>query len=207
MDFQLPKVYPITDVSITKLSHLEQVKQLIKGGAELVQIREKYASPKEFYKSAKVVMDFVRGSQVKIIINDRVDIALAVKADGVHLGQDDLPPILARKILGENMIIGFSIHNLEQAVEAVQFPIDYVAAGPIFATQTKENPAEVLGIEGLKKVRQAIGRFPLVAIGGINFETATTVLANGADSLAVISTILKPAEKISQNLKHLVEHL
>jgi thiamine-phosphate pyrophosphorylase len=207
MPFQLPKIYPITDVSITQLSHLEQVKQLIKGGAELIQLREKYASPKEFYASAKAVMDLVRGSEVKIIINDRVDIALAVKADGVHLGQDDLPPVYARKILGEKAIIGFSTHNLAQAVEAAQFPIDYVAIGPVFVTQTKENPDEVVGIEGLKKVRQAIENFPLVAIGGIGFKSANTVLSNGADSVAVISAILKPAKKISENFRHFVEHL
>jgi thiamine-phosphate pyrophosphorylase len=207
MPFQLPKIYPITDVSITRLSHLEQVKRLIEGGAELIQLREKYASPKEFYASAKAVMDLVRGSEVKIIINDRVDIALAVKADGIHLGQDDLPPVYARKILGEKAIIGFSTHNLAQAVEAVQFSINYVAIGPIFATQTKENPDEIVGIEGLTKVREAIGNFPLVAIGGIGFKSANTVLSNGADSVAVISAILKPAEKISENLKLFVEHL
>jgi thiamine-phosphate pyrophosphorylase len=207
MPFQLPKIYPITDVSITRLSHLEQVKRLIEGGAELIQLREKYASPKEFYASAKAVMDLVRGSGVKIIINDRVDIALAVKADGVHLGQDDLPPVYARKILGEKAIIGFSTHNLVQAVEAVQFSINYVAIGPIFATQTKANPDEIVGIEGLKKVRQAIGNFPLVAIGGIGFKSANTVLSNGADSVAVISAILKPAKKISENFRHFVEHL
>src|SRR5262245_39155283 len=137
MSFSLPKFYPITDISITKLSHLEQVKRLVKGGAKFIQLRDKYSSPRDFYEAAKAVMDFVRETEVKIIINDRVDIALAVKADGVHLGQDDLPPVHAREILGASAIIGFSTHNVSQAIEAIQFPIDYLAIGPVFATTTK----------------------------------------------------------------------
>jgi len=207
MNFRLPKIYPITDVSISGLSHLEQVKRLIEGGAQLIQLREKNASPKVFYESAKEVMELVRGSKVKIIINDRADIALAVKADGVHLGQDDLSPSHARQILGENAIIGFSTHSVTQAIEATQFPINYVAIGPIFETKTKENPDETVGIKGLKKVRDSIGDFPLVAIGGIDFKTAQTVLENGADSLAMISAILTPAERIPENLKQFVKHL
>jgi thiamine-phosphate pyrophosphorylase len=207
MDFQLPKIYPITDVSITDLSHLEQVKRLIEGGAELIQIREKHASPREFYESAQEVMDFVSGSQVKIIINDRVDIALAVKADGVHLGQDDLSPVHARKILGEDAIIGFSTHSILQAIEAIDFPVNYIAIGPVFETNTKENPDAVVGVAGLQKVRQATGDFPLVAIGGIDFAAANTVLENGADSIAVISAILQPAGRISENLRQFVKHL
>ncbi|MBX7173315.1 MAG: thiamine phosphate synthase [Pyrinomonadaceae bacterium] len=204
---ELPKIYPITDVSITKLSHLEQVKQLIHGGARFIQLREKYSSPKEFYEAAKAVMDFVRNTNVKIIINDRVDIALAVKADGVHLGQDDLPPIYAREILGKEAIIGFSTHSVAQAVEAVKFPINYAAIGPIFDTTTKENPDATIGIEGLKTVRQAIGDFPLVAIGGIDFENFSSVLENGADSAAIISAILKPSHRISENFGIFVKQL
>lgn len=207
MEFQLPQIYPITDVSITKLSHLEQVKQLITGGAKFIQLREKYASPKEFYESAKEVMDFVRNTEVKIIINDRIDIALAVKADGVHLGQDDLSPASAREILGEDAIIGFSTHDVAQAIDATQFPINYVAIGPIFDTTTKENPDATIGISGLKSIRSAIGDFPLVAIGGIDFENYHAVLENGADSVAIISSILKPANQISVNLNKFVKHL
>lgn len=207
MPFSLPKIYPITDISITKLSHLEQVTQLIEGGAKLIQLRDKHSSPKDFYESAKTVMDFTHGKDVKIIINDRVDIALAVKADGVHLGQDDLPPKYAREILGENAIIGFSTHNISQAIEAVQMPLDYVAVGPIFATVTKENPDPIVGLEGLKTVREAIGDFPLVAIGGINFENANDVLQNGADSIAIISQILHEPSKIAQTFRQFVEHL
>ena len=206
MTFSLPKIYPITDVSITDLSHLEQTKRLVAGGAKIIQLREKTASPAEFYEAAQAVMLFARKRNVKIIINDRVDIALAVGADGVHLGQNDLPPDQARKILGEKAIIGFSTHNIEQALEAVKLPINYLAIGPIFATNTKENPDTIVGIEGLSKVREAIGDFPLVAIGGINFENARDILANGADSIAVISAILKPASDISENINQFIKH-
>ena len=207
MTFSLPKIYPLTDVSITKFSHLEQTKQLIAGSAKIIQLREKKASSGDFYQAAKEVMLFARERNVKIIINDRVDIALAIGADGVHLGQDDLPPTEARKILGEKAIIGFSTHNIEQAIEAVLLPINYLAIGPIFATTTKENADPVIGIEGLLKVRQAIGNFPLVAIGGIDFENARHILANGADSIAVISAILNPSAKISDNIRHFIKHL
>jgi thiamine-phosphate pyrophosphorylase len=207
MKFALPKIYPITDVKLTELSHLEQVKCLIAGGAEFIQLREKHASPKDFYQSAIEVLEYARPRNVKIIINDRVDIALSTGADGVHLGQEDLPPEQARKILGENAIIGFSTHSVAQAIEAMKFPVDYIAIGPVFPTVSKENPDDVVGTEGVKIVREAIGDFPLVAIGGITFENAQNVLQSGADSLALISTILKPADQITDNIKELIRLL
>jgi thiamine-phosphate pyrophosphorylase len=201
MKFELPKVYPITDVSISKLSHLKQVEKLIEGGARFIQLREKHASSKDFYDAAKAVLEFARPGNVKIIINDRVDIALAIKADGVHLGQDDLPPQTAREILGEKAIIGFSTHSVEQAIEAVKLPLDYVAIGAVFQTFSKEKPEAIIGTEGVKKVREAIGNFPLVAIGGINFENARGVFQSGADSVAIISSILNPPHLIAKNTK------
>lgn len=197
----LPKIYPITDAGLSKLSHAEQVKKLIEGGAEFIQLREKHASPFDFYKSAKKALEIARRKDVKIIINDRVDIALMLKADGVHLGQDDLPPEKVREILGERAIIGSSTHNLEQALEAKNKPIDYIAIGPIFATTTKENPDKIVGIKGLKKICQEIGKFPLVAIGGINFENYQEVLDNGADTVAIIHGILSDAKKITQTFR------
>jgi thiamine-phosphate pyrophosphorylase len=197
----LPKIYPITDTRLTGLSHARQVERLIKGGARFIQLREKYASPKEFYDDAKAAIEIARQTGVKIIINDRVDIALALKADGIHLGQDDLPPQSARRILGENAIIGFSTHNVHQAIDAVKFPIDYVAIGPVFATSTKENADEIVGVEGVKRVRAAIGDFPLVTIGGITAANFREVFEAGADSLAVIKAILFPPEKIEENLQ------
>ena len=201
MNLILPKIYPITDTRLTRLSHAEQVEKLISGGALIIQLREKYASPKEFYDDAKTAIEIARQTSVKIIINDRVDIALALKADGVHLGQDDLPPAKAREMLGEKAIIGFSTHSIEQAIEAVQLPIDYVAIGPVFLTATKENPDEIVGIEGVRRVRAAIGGFPLVAIGGITARNFREVFEAGADSVAVIKSILSPPDKIVENLQ------
>ena len=201
----LPKVYPITDARLTGLSHAAQVEKLIAGGATFIQLREKYLAPKDFYEDARRALEIARGAGVKIIINDRVDIALALKTDGVHLGQDDLPPAMARKILGENAIVGFSTHSVAQAVEALNFPIDYLAIGPVFATKTKENPDEVVGVEGVEKVRAAVADFPLVAIGGINSENFVEVLRAGANSVAVIGDLLSRADKISEKLRNFIE--
>lgn len=203
MQNRLPKIYPITDRQITGLSHAEQVLRLIEGGATLVQLRDKHASSREFYREAEAALNIARRHRVRILINDRVDIALALNADGVHLGQDDLPPAEARKILGDKAIIGFSTHSVEQAVRATttaRLPVDYVAIGPVFSTKTKGNPEEIVGLEGVRQVREAIGNFPLVAIGGITSENYREVFRSGADSLAIISGILSPPEKITENL-------
>ena len=201
MNFEFPKIYPITDVRLSGISHAEQVKRLIDGGAEFIQLREKYLAPKDFYADAENALKIAREANVKIIINDRVDFAFTLKADGVHLGQDDLPPDNAREILGENALIGFSTHNINQAIEAIKYPVDYIAIGPVFATATKENADAVVGLEGVKKVRNAIGNFPLIAIGGINFENFQTVLDSGADSIAIISGIVSDPEKIAENYR------
>jgi thiamine-phosphate pyrophosphorylase len=195
-NFLPPKIYPITDCRISRLSHAAQVERLIAGGARFVQLREKHASPRDFYTEAEQALKIARAHNVKIIINDRVDLALALNADGVHLGQDDLPPEKARKILGGTAIIGFSTHSVEQAIAAIKFPVDYIAIGPIFETASKENPDAVVGLDGLKKVRKAIDDFPLVAIGGINHENARSVLEAGANSVAVISCLLDEPDKI-----------
>ncbi|HYP50138.1 MAG TPA: thiamine phosphate synthase, partial [Pyrinomonadaceae bacterium] len=202
--FELPKIYPITDRRISGLSHAEQVEKLIAGGARIIQLREKHLAPKDFYSEAEKVLAFARPRNVKIIINDRVDLALTLKADGIHLGQDDLPPAEARKILGESAIIGFSTHSVEQAIAAVKFPVDYIAIGPIFETSTKENPDAVIGIEGLRQVRETIGAFPLVAIGGITKENARLCLEAGADSVAVISCLLNEPEQIAEKTIELI---
>lgn len=201
MNLILPKIYPITDTRLTGLLHARQVEKLIGGGARVIQLREKRAAPNDFYEDARAAIEIARKNSVKIIINDRVDIALALKADGVHLGQDDLPPEKARALLGKNALIGFSTHSVSQAIEAVRFPIDYIAIGPVFSTQTKENPDKIVGIEGVRRVREAIGDFPLVAIGGITAENFREVFEAGADSLAVIKGVLFPPERIEENLQ------
>ncbi|HJU56876.1 MAG TPA: thiamine phosphate synthase [Pyrinomonadaceae bacterium] len=190
MRIHLPKIYPITDARLSGLSHAEQVRRLGAGGATLVQLREKHLSPREFYREAEEALRVARELGVRLIINDRADIAHALAADGVHLGQDDLPPAAARATLGECAVIGFSTHNEEQAREAIELPVDYLAIGPIFQTSSKENPDPVVGLEGLRRVRRIVGQIPLVAIGGIRPENAREVLRAGADSVAVISLLL-----------------
>ena len=160
------------------------------GGATFIQLREKHSSPREFYGEAGEALRVARELGVRLIVNDRADIALAVGADGVHLGQDDLPPAAARELLGERAVIGFSTHNAEQAREAARLPVNYIAIGPIFETSSKENPDPVVGLEGLRRVRQVVGQIPLVAIGGVRPENLPEVLRAGADSVAVISLLL-----------------
>jgi len=201
----LPKVYPITDTDLSGLSHLEQVRRLIDGGATLIQLRDKKAPSGEFYEAAAEVMSFARPRGVKIIINDRVDISLAAGADGVHLGQDDLPPKHARKLLGENAIIGISTHSIDQAREALALPVDYIAVGPIFATATKADHEPLVGIDGLLEFRTGIGDFPLVAIGGINRENAAFVLAAGANCVAVIHDMVSKADQIANRMRELTD--
>jgi len=201
----LPKVYPITDTDLSGLSHLEQVRRLIDGGATLIQLRDKKAPSGEFYEAAAEVMSFARPRGVKIIINDRVDISLAAGADGVHLGQDDLPPKHARKLLGENTIIGISTHSIDQAREALALPVDYIAVGPIFATATKADHEPLVGIDGLLEFRTGIGDFPLVAIGGINRENAAFVLAAGANCVAVIHDMVSKADQIANRMRELTD--
>ena len=183
------RLYPLTDRRLSGLSHAEQVSQLSEGGATLVQLREKFLSPLEFYGEAEAALRVARTCGIKIIINDRVDIALALNADGVHLGQEDMPPQAARRVLGPDAIIGFSTHNLEQARLAAEMPVDYVAIGPVFATTTKQASDTPVGLEGLRLARHAIGSCPLVAIGGITLENSLDALAAGANAIALIRDI------------------
>lgn len=201
--FTLPKIYPITDTSISGLSHRDQVEQLIDGGATLIQLREKHASPKEFFHVAREALTIAHSAGTKLIINDRVDIALAIGADGVHLGQTDMPVEAARRLLGDDAIVGFSTHNLNQVEAAVSFPIDYLAFGPIFPTATKENPDPIVGLTELADIKNLVGSLPLVAIGGISARAIREVLISGADSVAVISAVLTRAHPIAENLRNL----
>jgi thiamine-phosphate pyrophosphorylase len=188
--FGLPRLYAITDTKLSGLSHSVQVEALCSGGAKLIQLREESLGADEFYTEAKRALEVGRRYDARILINDRVDIALAVAADGVHLGQTDLPPEAARRVLGDKMIIGFSTHNLQQAKNAAKLPIDYLAVGPIFPTSTKTDTADVVGLAGLSEVRAAIQKIPLVAIGGIRPNRAQAVFDAGADSVAVVSFLI-----------------
>jgi len=207
VSFRLPKIYPLTDVGLTGLTHAEQVRRLAKGGATLIQLRDKTSGAREFLESARAAVIAARECGVKLIINDRADIAVAVGADGVHLGQDDLPVSAARELLGAQAIIGLSTHSLSQAEAATKLAIDYLALGPVFSTSTKDDTAPELGLTGLTEVRNRIAEFPLVAIGGITVDRALEVLHAGANSLAVISALLRNPDQITAQttrLLHLV---
>ena len=207
MSFKLPNVYPLTDVGFTGLTHAEQVLRLAQGGATLIQLREKRKGTREFYESAKLAVKIAHEHGVKIIINDRADIAVAVEADGVHLGQCDLPARAARQLLGPKAIVGLSTHNLSQAREALTEQIDYLAVGPIFSTATKEDTEAELGLDGLITIRQQLGAFPLVAIGGISAQLAPEVLRAGADSVALISALLTNPNEITSKTAALFQQL
>jgi thiamine-phosphate pyrophosphorylase len=195
MSFELPKLYPITDRRLSGLSHAEQVARLCEGGATLVQLREKHLSPREFYREAVEALKVARLFGARVVVNDRVDVALAAGAGGVHLGQDDMPPEAARALLGEGKVVGFSTHGVEQASGAARLPVDYIAIGPVFSTSSKERPDPVVGLEGVRRVRGAVGgSVKLVAIGGISLESAPSVLEAGADSVAVIGALLDTSD-------------
>ncbi|HEU4767424.1 MAG TPA: thiamine phosphate synthase [Pyrinomonadaceae bacterium] len=206
---KIPKIYPITDTQISGLSHADQVVQLSNGGATFVQLREKNLSPLDFHNEAKSALTVARQNGVRLIINDRVDVALALGSDGVHLGQDDLPPEAARDLLGDQFIIGYSTHNVAQAVAAAKLPVDYVAIGPIFPTGTKTNPDPTVGLDGLRAVRESVGSETLlVAIGGITLENAPAVIEAGADSVALISALLSAGPTgISVSYRSLAQRL
>ena len=197
MRFGLPRVYPLTDVQLSGLSHAEQVHLLSFGGATLIQLREKQQQALQFYEQAKAAVATARKTGAQLIINDRVDMVLAAGAHGVHLGQDDLPPEAARKLLGNEAIIGYSTHNVEQAQQALTFPINYIAIGPIFETTSKSDTSPTLGLPGLQAVRKVVGNFPLVAIGGISHTNAPEVIEAGADAVAVISALLSDPARIT----------
>jgi len=201
MRLPLPKIYPLTDTVVSGLSHTEQVRRLLAGGATLIQLREKLAPARTFLDEAIEATRLVHAHGAKLIINDRVDIARAVHADGVHLGQDDMPVEAARRLLGEQAIIGFSTHNLEQVKAALDLPIDYLAFGPVFSTTSKDRPDPVVGLEGVRDARRLAGILPLVAIGGITLTTLNPTLRAGAESVALISAVLAGGSGIAENLK------
>jgi len=183
-------LYLVTDRSLARgRNTLEIIRAAVDGGATVVQLREKDCSTREFIEQGLAIKDFLKGRSVPLIINDRVDVAQAVEADGVHLGQTDMPLGTAKKILGDSMIIGISAESLQDAVEAERGGADYLGVSPIFATPTKTDTAPPLGLKGLREIRKAVG-LPLVGIGGLNRENAAEVIRNGADGVAVVSAIV-----------------
>ena len=187
---ELPRLYAILDPSQLKgISELEAARRLSEAGVKLIQYRDKHASSRRLCMTALKLAEIVSGVEGDLIVNDRPDIAFLAGASGVHVGQEDIPLESVRSILGEDAVIGLSTHTLEQVREGEQTSADYLAFGPIFATQSKDHPDVVVGLEGLRMAREATTK-PLVAIGGITLETAPQVLAAGADSVAVIRDLI-----------------
>ena len=182
-------LYLCTDRKLMSTNTLEEaVEQAILGGCSLIQLREKQSSSREFFEMAKRIKAITDRYRVPLIINDRIDIALAADAAGVHLGQEDIPAKEARRIMGEEKVIGVSARTVELARKAVEDGADYLGVGAMFATSTKGN-AKVIGKEKLKEIRAAVS-IPIVAIGGINHSNAAQLVDIGINGLAVVSSVI-----------------
>ena len=198
-------LYVITDENLLKKRNLaESIEQAILGGADVIQYRAKHKSSRDMYQEANLIKKVCDKYNKPLIINDRVDIAIAVNADGVHVGQDDLDVEVVRRLIGFDKIVGLSTKNLKQVKEANSLPVDYIGFGSIFPTETKED-AKVAGLEELKKVLK-ISIQPVVAIGGINENNIQSVLDAGCENVAVVSAVFKD-KNIKQNAKRLKEIL
>ncbi len=180
--------YFITDSSLSKKGIISDVKAAIKAGCKIVQYREKNKSKQDMINEAKKIKKICENKDVIFIVNDMVDVALAVDADGVHVGQEDESYSHARKLLG-NKIIGVTVHNVQEAIEAEKTGADYVGLSPIFATSTKSDAGNPCGTAMIGKVRAKI-KIPLVAIGGINKNNVAEVIKSGADAAAAISAVI-----------------
>ena len=178
----------ITDRSTTDIPYREMVSRVLKAGVRWIQFREKTKPRRRIYEQSAEIRKLTKDANAILIINDHTDIAQAVDADGVHLGQEDLPIEEARKIVGKDRIIGISTHNLEQAVNAEEAGADYIGFGPVFHTTTKA-AGTPRGISELRTITEKI-HIPVVAIGGINLDNVESVFMNGADAVAVASAIL-----------------
>ncbi len=195
---QLPRLYAILDASFfpDAGAMFAAAEELIASGVTLLQYRNKQGSARQMLEHAHALRRIIRSS-AKLIMNDRADLCLAAGFDGLHIGQDDLSPESARRILGPDRWLGLSTHNPEQIAEADNTDADYLAIGPVFATTSKANPDPAIGLEGVRRARQLTGK-ALVAIGGITRANARSVIEAGADSVAVISDLLRDPRKSAE---------
>lgn len=181
--------YFITDSHLSHAGNLHDVQCAVEAGVEIVQYRQKDASTKDLFSEARELQRICRGTSTRFIINDRIDIALAINADGVHVGQDDMPYDSTRKLLGPNKIIGVTVHDIREAAEAERMGADYLGVSPIFATGTKPDAGKPAGITLIEEVKRT-AKIPLVAIGGITLDNAPGVIEAGADAICAISAVV-----------------
>lgn len=180
--------YLVTDSGLSRKGTLSDVKEVVESGCRIVQYREKDKSTKEMVSEASEIKR-ICGDHAIFLVNDRIDVALAVDADGVHIGQDDMPIETARKLLGPEKIIGLSVSTIDEAIQAEGNGADYVGVGPIFNTSTKTDAGKGIGPSKIKDIKNKIS-IPVVAIGGINKDNCSSVVENGADSVVAISAIV-----------------
>jgi thiamine-phosphate pyrophosphorylase len=202
---KLPRVYPILDTDSLErrgIGIAAAAAAFLEGGANILQIRHKGHWTRGFYKAAQDVARLCQEGGVPLIVNDRADFAMLLGA-GLHVGQDDLSPRDARKLMGSEAAIGYSSHNVAQLCAAGGEPVDYVALGPVFATGSKQNPDPVVGVAEVRRCRALVEK-PLVAIGGITLGNARDVIDAGADSLAVIAGLL-PDDATARGLRERME--
>lgn len=201
-------LYAVTDRTWVKDTTLmDQVKEALEGGITFLQLREKHLSKEEFIKEAREMKELSKEYNVPFVINDNIEVALAVDADGVHIGQDDMSVEEARKLLGEDKIIGVSAHNVEEAIKAQKGGADYLGVGAVCATSTKKD-ANVVSKEEIKKICHTV-EIPVVAIGGIKKENIKTLEGTDVDGVAVVSAIFaaKDIKKDTKQLRSLVEEM
>ncbi|CCN85758.1 putative Thiamine-phosphate pyrophosphorylase [Vibrio nigripulchritudo SFn27] len=181
-------LYLVTDDRQDLDTFCHVVEQVAKGGVTMIQVREKHGDVRAFIERAARAKSILEGTNIPLIINDRVDVALAVDADGVHLGQSDMPAEIARKLIGDNKILGLSVENEAQLEEAKSLPVDYLGVSAIFSTPTKTDIKREWGIDGLAYAVRT-SPFPTVAIGGINHTNLSDVLGTGVNGIALVSAI------------------
>ena len=204
MMFVLPPIYPITDKKLAnRPTHLSILKDLVRGGAELVQVRDKHTPASELLPDLVQCVEFCSVRKVRLIVNDRCELALSSGAAGVHLGQEDVTPEEARAVLGPESIIGFSAHSLAQVRGCQHRHIQYIGFGPVYATATKGDAAPAAGLDGLARACRA-SSIPVAAIGGIGFDQIREALDAGAASVAVISALMT-APDIAREMERFLE--
>jgi thiamine-phosphate pyrophosphorylase len=204
---QIGRLHILTDTVLqTRFSHLELARMAIKGGTDTIQFRQKVGATQEMIEIVRQLKQLCLDSGVTLIVNDRVDVAIAAEADGVHLGQDDFPIRLARKLLGKSRIIGGSAATLEEAQKCLAEGADYIGFGPVYPTTSKADADPVTGIKLLKQAVEIIS-LPIIAIGGISVENTPEVMGAGAQGIAVISAVCcqEDPEQATQTLRQALQ--